>query len=107
MYKYGFSGRTKSTKKRLTRYSDVMANEDPFIKRCSKNVNDRECKFHCSIRNINLSYAHGGINANTAGEERIFSMIRDRFWITLKTGWFTQLNYENKNVYSRIIKCVS
>ena len=63
MYKYGFSGRTKSTKKRLTRYSDVMANEYPFIKRYSKNVNDHECKFHCSIRNINLSYAHGGITA--------------------------------------------
>ena len=66
MYKYGSSGSTKSTKKRLTRHSDVMANEYAFIKRCSKNVNDHECKFHCSIRNINLSYAHWGINASTA-----------------------------------------
>ena len=44
MYKYGFSGSTKSTKKRVTRHSDVMANEYAFIKRCSKNVNDHECK---------------------------------------------------------------
>ena len=26
IYKYGFQGRTKSTKKRLTRYSDAVAN---------------------------------------------------------------------------------
>ena len=38
-------------KKRLTRYLDVMANEYPSIKRCLKNLNDHECKFHCSIRN--------------------------------------------------------
>ena len=39
-----------------------MANEHPFIKRCSKHVNDYEYKFHCSICNINLSCNHGGIN---------------------------------------------
>ena len=27
-------------KKNLTRYSDAMTNEYPFIKRCSKHVND-------------------------------------------------------------------
>ena len=49
-------------KKRLTRYSEAMANEYPFIKRCSKHVNDHEYKFHCSTYNFNLPYAHGGIN---------------------------------------------
>ena len=49
-------------KKRLTRYWNAMANEHPFIKRCSKHVNDYEYKFHCSICNINLSCNHGGIN---------------------------------------------
>ena len=39
-----------------------MANEYPFIKRCSKHVNDREYKFHCSICNVNLSCAHGRIS---------------------------------------------
>ena len=43
-----------------------MADDFPFIKRCSKHVNDHECKFHCSLNNVNLSYAHGGINASTA-----------------------------------------
>ena len=44
IYKYGFSGRTNSTqKKSLARYSDAMADNFPFIKRCSKHVNDHEC----------------------------------------------------------------
>ena len=55
IYKYGFSGMTKLTKKRLTRYSDAMANYYPFIKRYSKHVNDYEYKFHWTIHNVNLS----------------------------------------------------
>ena len=35
-----------------------MANEYPFVKRCSKHVNDHEYKFHSSICYINLSCAH-------------------------------------------------
>ena len=39
-----------------------MANEYPFIKRCSKHVNDHEYEFYCTIRNVNLSCAHGRIS---------------------------------------------
>ena len=38
-----------------------MANEYPFIKRCSKHENDHE--FHCSIRNVNFSCTHGDVSA--------------------------------------------
>ena len=40
----------------------LIGNEYPFIKKCSKLVNDHEYKLHCSICNVNLSCTHGGIN---------------------------------------------
>ena len=48
-------------KKRRTKYSADYTKEYSFIKKCSKNVHDHEYKFHCSICNLNLSCAHGGI----------------------------------------------
>ena len=38
-----------------------MANEYPFIERCSKHENDHE--FHCLIPNVNFSCAHGDVSA--------------------------------------------
>ena len=40
----------------------LSGNEYPFIKKCSKLVNDHEYKLHCSICHANLSCTHGGIN---------------------------------------------
>ena len=43
---------------------------------------------------------------SNAGEKIIFSIIRKNE-TDFRSGWFTQLNYENKNVYSTVINCVS
>lgn len=54
----------KSVKKRKykTRYSKEWMSNFPFVKACGQHVPDKEYKFFCSVCNINLSCAQGGIN---------------------------------------------
>lgn len=48
--------------KRLTKYSLEYQKEYPFIKACSSSLKDHLYKFHCSLCNVNISCAHGGIS---------------------------------------------
>ena len=47
--------------KRLTKYSLEYQKEYPFIKACSSSLKDHLYKFHCSLCNVNISCAHGGM----------------------------------------------
>ena len=49
-------------KKRRTRYSNAMANDYPFIQKCTSSIADNEYKFHCTTCNVNLSCAYGGMS---------------------------------------------
>ena len=63
----------KSIKKRKykTRYSKEWVSNFPFVKPCGQHIPDKEYKFFCSMCNVNLSCAQGGINDVTVHSSKL------------------------------------
>ena len=56
------SVKTVQKKKYKTRFSKEWESKFPFVKPCNLQTSDKEYKFFCSVCNVNLSCAQGGIS---------------------------------------------
>ena len=74
--------------KRLTKYSASYKKDYPFIRKCSSAVADHIYKFNCSVCNINISCAHGGItdvknHIATKGHKDAHSNLQSKLFLYL------------------------